>query len=404
MTAGLVSSEPLNARDIGRGVAIAAVMYGHALAPWFMSAGANFSEPAFLQWKFGAAFMMSFFFFLSGVGWRSNRSIAAAVQQGLSLMIIAWLVNIGFDLIRVVLTLLGVSHGLGVDDLTVVAFLRGVLRLAILSDIYSLGPVWFLGALGIVRIVAAFAVRCGKLGVPAVTLLLILLTIAANQFGWRNIWQVQLLGVAFTFFIAGYALRDHWDRGARAPRACAVLMTIALALTLGTFGLNQGCHWDPTPLCGFDWLNGHFGVSMIIGQFGNWGLFALTATTGTVFASCLCILLARFGAFAGAALAHWGRASMDLLIVNSFFLLLLNPTVSTALVPHLPAQGVLFFVALAMVTIVVNLLVRPLFVRQLKQSRVLSRKLSTGIVDTVVVAGENAAVMLRGYRVSRGHD
>jgi hypothetical protein len=51
-----------------------------------------------------------------------------------------------------------------------------------------------------------------------------------------------------------------------------------------------------------------------------------------------------------------------------------------------------------------NLLARLLVTRQLKQLRALARKLSTAIVDAVVAASENASVMRRGYRVSRGHD
>lgn len=404
MAAGLDSSEPLNARDIGRGMAIVAVMYGHALAPWFMSAGGNFSEPAFLQWKFGAAFMMSFFFFLSGVGWRSNRSLAAAIQQGLSLVLIAWLSSVAFDVLRVTLTLAGVSHLVGTTPLGIGGLLRSEAKLALLADDYSLGPTWFLGALGIVRIIAALAVRAGNRGAVAVAAAVVLLTIAANQYGWHNVAQIQLLGPAFAFFIAGYGLRDLWARAEQAPRTCAATMLVALALTIGTFGFNQGCRWDPTVHCGVAWLNDNFGVAMINGMFGNWLLFFVTAIVGTVFASCVAILLARFGAFAGAALASWGRASMDLLIVNSFFLMLLNPTLSNVLVPYLPAQSVLFFVALITLTIVMNLITRQLVVRQLKQLRVLARKMSTTIVDAVVAAAENAAVMLRGYRVSRGHD
>ncbi|HVV34029.1 MAG TPA: acyltransferase family protein [Vitreimonas sp.] len=404
MAAGLKSSEPLNARDIGRGMAIVAVMYGHALAPWFMGAGRDFSEQAFLQWKFGAAFMMSFFFFLSGVGWRSNRSLAAAIQQGLSLILIAWLSSVLFDLLRVALTFAGLSHTLGVAPLGIGGFVRSEAASALLADNYALGPTWFLGALGIVRIIAALAVRGGAGGATVITVVVAALTVAADQYGWHNVAQIQLLGPAFAFFMAGYALRRVWARAERAPRACAATMLVALALTVATFGLNHGCRWDPTVYCGVAWLNNNFGVAMINGMFGNWLMFSITAIVGTVFASCVAILLARFGSFVGVELASWGRASMDLLIVNAFFLMLLNPSLSTVLVPYLPAQGALFFLALATVTIVVNLLARLLVTRQLKQLRALARKLSTAIVDAVVAASENAAVMRRGYRVSRGHD
>lgn len=404
MAAGRASSEPVNARDVGRGLAIVAVMYGHALAPWFMDAGDNFSEPAFLQWKFGAAFMMSFFFFLSGVGWRSDRSLTAAIRQGLTLIVTAWLANVAFDVVRTGLTFAGVNDDLGVPPLGIGGFLRTEVRLALFADYYALNPMWFLGALGVVRVVAALAVRGGDRVAVAMVLGVILLTVAANEYGWRNIAQITLLGPAFAFFLAGYSLRGVWERAEQAPRTTALVMLIALLLAALTFGLNQGCRWDMGALCGVPWLNGRFGVAMIQGMFGNWFLFALTAAVGTVFASCLSLLIAHFGALVGAALASLGRASMDLLIVNSFFLMLLNPYLGHALVPLLPAQGVIFFAALLTTTIAVNTTVRLLLARQLKQLRVWARKLSTAIVDTVLAARENAAVMLRGYRVSRGHD
>ena len=404
MAAGLNSSEALNARDVGRGLAIVAVMYGHALAPWFMQGGDHFSYAAFVQWKFGAAFMMSFFFFLSGVGWRSNRRLGAAIQQGLSLIIVAWLANIAFDIVRIGLSLAGLNDELGLSALGIGGFLRSELRLALLTDTYSLDPMWFLGALGLVRILAALAVRGGDRVGLAMGVGVALLTIAANEYGWRNVAQITLLGPAFGFFLAGYALKRLWARGGQALGACAAVMVLALGLTAASFGLNQGCRWDASAICGADWLNGRFGVAMIHGMFGNWGWFALTAIVGTIFASCLSILLARYGAIVGAGLASLGRASMDLLIVNAFFLLLLNPVVSVVLAPHLPAQGVFFFVGLLTVTIVLNLLTRLILARQLKQLRMLARKLAIAIVDTFAGAFANAAVMLKPYRVSREYD
>src|SRR5215510_1724637 len=117
MVAGRRPKKDVSALDVGRGLAIAAVMYGHTLSPRFMLTGHNFSEEAFLQWKFGASFMMAFFFFLSGLNWRSNRSLAAACQQALSLLIIAWLANVGFDALRLLLTMTGVTQALGVPGL-----------------------------------------------------------------------------------------------------------------------------------------------------------------------------------------------------------------------------------------------------------------------------------------------
>ncbi|MFT3727999.1 MAG: acyltransferase [Terricaulis sp.] len=404
MVAGQKSAEVVNALDVGRGLAIVAVMYGHALSPWFMLSGDSFSEAAFLQWKFGAAYMMAFFFFLSGIGWRSNRSLAAACQQGLSLLVIAWLANVGFDVLRVALTLTGVTNALGVEGLSVGEFVRHALRLALLSDKYSLGAMWFLAVLGLIRIIAAFAVRGGKQATVLVTLALIALSIVANQYYWRNVFQILLLGVAFPFFIAGYALREVWERAERRPLTCAVIGVVSGVLTFATYGLNQGCRWNPLHACGSGWLNGHFGVSMINGEYGNWMLFTLTAVAGTVFASCMALLLARFGARAGAALAHWGKVSMDLLIVNSFFVVLIGPPMTIWLAPKLPAQGLLFFLALLAATLIFNLSVRALLARPLKRLRLFSKHVAIAIVSSVTRSIEALAVMQRDYRVSRGND
>src|SRR5262249_45722174 len=156
--------------------------------------------------------------------------------------------------------------------------------------------------------------------------------------------------------------------------------------------------WDISGQCGGALLNGKFGVSMIVGQFGNLPMFVLTAAIGSVFAACLTILLARAGAV-GRVLASWGRQSMDLLIVNAFFVVLFTVPVARWIAPHVPANNVFFFAGLLTITMVLNLAVRALLARQLRQLRVLSRNVSTFIVDRAMTSFEQAFVMLRGYRV-----
>jgi len=77
------------ALDAGRGLAILAVFYGHALAPWFMQGEAYFSEAAYMQWRFGASFMMPFFFFVSGLAWRADKSLWATLRESITLVLIA---------------------------------------------------------------------------------------------------------------------------------------------------------------------------------------------------------------------------------------------------------------------------------------------------------------------------
>src|SRR5262249_7483324 len=160
--------------------------------------------------------------------------------------------------------------------------------------------------------------------------------------GWINFYQINLIGVAFAFFIAGHAAHKVWDRAVSAPRWCAGALIVTGLAVVATFNLNRGCRWDFVSTCGLPGLSGRFGVGMIYGEFGNLPLFLLTATAGAVFATTLSILLARFAGIAADRLARWGRASLDLLIVNGIFLDLLNPIVARYVAPEILANNVPF--------------------------------------------------------------
>jgi len=392
-----------NALDVGRGIAILSVIYGHALAPWFMSAGDNFSESAFLQWKFGASFMMVFFFFLSGVGWREDKSLSTTVRQAIALVLIAWTASALFDLFRLVASLGGFAEALGVATTDPLRFVRGLARMAVFGDQYSLTALWFLAALAVVRVVATGAMRLGRGVFIAAALGLLVLTLVSTEMGWRNVYQLNLLGIAFVGFTAGHFARDLVHKLERRPLAAYALLLIAGAGALSTFHLNDGCRWDVTAQCGQDWLDGRFGVSMIIGQFGNLPMFAVTAIFGVAFGIALSILLAQFAGRVGAKLDAWGRNSLNLLIVNSLFLHLLNPQVERWVMPRVEGESVLFFVGLLVITMAANLWVVHAMARPLRRLNSFASSTARKFIE-LALSAQTVIVARYRLRVSQGHE
>lgn len=391
-----------NTLDVGRGLAIMSVIYGHALAPWFAGASAHFSEGAFLQWKFGAAFMMVFFFFLSGAGWREDRSLETTFRQAGALVLIAWLASVMLDLVLWGLTVGGLAPAMVQAPLSLLDVVRNAARMAAYGHDYSMSALWFLTAMAVVRVLAAISLRVGARASWLLAAILLVATFASVEMGWRNFYQLNLIGVAFVAFLCGHALSGAIRDLERWPHAAFALLVIAGGVTIGTFALNQGCTWDVAARCGRGWINDRFGVSMIVGQFGNIPLFALTAAAGVAFATALSVLLARFGSLAGRRFAVWGRASMDLLIVNCLVLEVLNPVLSLWVAPQVAADHALFFVTLFAVALALNLALAALLKRSLRRLRAAAARIAGWIVGF----GLQLHLLATGrrLRVSQGHD
>ena len=400
------NSDHVHALDVGRGVAIIAVIYGHALSPWFMATDGWFSQAAFIQWKFGASFLMPFFFFLSGVGWRADASLNLTLRRALTLIALAWGASVAFDVVRVTLTYSGAIGVIGAPPQDAWHFVRNAARMAVFGDLYSLSALWFLAALAFVRILAAVGARGGRWATAALIAGLIALSTAAAEFEWRNVQQIYPLGFAFVAFMAGHWSRNlcTWLEEARwAPWGVAVICCAMVALT---FPLNQGCTWDLAARCGHTFLNGKFGVSMFQGAYGNLALFTFTAVFGVWFAVALSILIARFGALLAHRFAAWGKVSMDLLIVNAITYELANPAISRYVAPHTGANSVLFFATLLALAVAVNLAGLALLNRPIKTLRRFANwaaQTALGAAQTALSAIA-AIVPARADRVSQGHD
>jgi hypothetical protein len=394
----------LNALDIGRGIAIVCVIYGHALAPWVLTAGENFNEAAFLQWKIGAAFMMPFFFFLSGLGWREGKSFVDTARQALTLVLIALFASAAYDLARLCVSLIGVAPMLGGQTLTIGGYFAGIVRMILIGDYYSLSPLWFIVALALVRVLAAIAVRLKPMGAAALTAGVLALSVASIDLDWRNVYQLKPLGFAFLFFMAGRVARDPFHALLRRPVAAWAMVLGGAALVAMTFHLNEGCRWDVFARCGETWLDGRFGVALIHGQIGNVPMFAITALAGIGFACGLAATLARLGGAVARKLDAWGGASLNLLIVNAGFLHVGNVFVDRWIVPNFRPENALFFIALFALTLAANLIALHALARPLRWLHRSARASARQIVDALAGAPAALAWAQRSDRVSQRND
>ena len=396
--------EHLSALDIGRGLAIVSVIYGHALAPWVLTAGDNFNEAAFLQWKFGAAFMMPFFFFLSGLGWREEKSFGNTVRQSLTLVLIALIASAAYEFARLVVSLGGLASALGGQPVSPGGYVSTVARMILIGDYYSLSPLWFIVSLAVVRVLAALAVRLKPVSAVALVVLSVILSTAAIDLDWRNFYQIKPLGAALLFFMAGRYARNGFHAFERTPVAAYALALFGGVLAALTFHLNEGCRWDPVAHCSIHWLDERFGVAMIHGQVGNIPLFALTAVAGIGFACGLAILLARFGGVIGKKLDAWGGNSLNLLIVNAGFLHVGNVAVDHWIVPRFQPDNPAFFIVLFALTLLANVLVANALDRPLRWLHRIALTAARQIVDAVAAAPAALAWAARSDRVSQRND
>lgn len=400
----MAQREHLSALDIGRGLAIVSVIYGHALAPWVLTAGDNFNEAAFLQWKVGAAFMMPFFFFVSGLGWREEKSLNSTLRQALTLVLIALIASAAYELVRLGVTLAGLASALGGQPLSPGGFVSAVARMVLIGDYYSLSPLWFIVSLAVVHVIAAIAVRLKPLSAAALIVGAVALSTAAIDLDWRNVYQIKPLGAALLFFMAGRYARNGFHVLERNPAAAYALTLLGAAIVALTFHLNEGCRWNPLAHCGLGWLDGRFGVALIHGQVGNVPLFTITAFAGVAAACGLAILLARWGGVVGKKLDAWGGNSLNLLIVNAGFLHVGNVLVDHAIVPRFAPDNPVFFIALLTLTLLANILVAHALDRPLRWLHRIALIVARQILDVSAAAPSALAWAVRGDRVSQRND
>lgn len=370
-----------DALGVGRGIAIIAMMYGHALAPWTLFAGDRFSDMAFVQWKFGASFLMMFFFFVSGLSWRETSSLRSTLRQSVGLILFAWSASALVEIAWLGISAAHLSAFWSEEPVSAVQTIKNIVRAALLGDYYAMPTMWFLTTLALVRLFAQLISRLGVWVVALTCIAMVALGLATVAFEWRNFYQVATIGIGLTGFMCGHYARPLYQRVEKNAGAAFAVLIVFGALLVATFGLNQGCPLDVTASCTSPRWNDNFAVAFGFGLLGNLPLFAVSAAAGCLFATSLSILLARQRGALGWWLAGVGRNTVALLVVNGAMLQWVHPLIVRFVTPWAPANAWYFYVGLLAFTIIVNLALAFVLQRPLKAWFAIVMKLATSIVD-----------------------
>lgn len=316
--------------DAARGLAVLLVLSGHLLQPVFYGPSGPEPGPALAVWRVIYAFHMPFFFLLCGMvdRMKGEMDLAAACLSALKLVVVA----LTFSTLALIPPILDGSLAPGA---AVLDMLRG-------SDL-TLGVLWFLVALGLVRVIDAAARAAAFPGGYWIVLggaLALSWICSARAFPY---WQVHALVGALPFYVAGLRL------GRRAFDVSALLGACGLAVLLVCAPRNF--------------------VHVATGQYGDPALFAVSAVAGSAF------MLAAAGRLCGpprAAAGVLGRASFELYIVSGLFLLW---------APHRPAWDRWHLLALL---VVLGLPLHLIAARALRGPIRAVRRAADALVDGVV--------------------
>ncbi|WNJ89195.1 acyltransferase family protein [Bosea sp. 685] len=354
--------------DVARGLAMVIVLYGHALEIFFLRRPDGvFLHEAFVQYKVLASFVMPLFFLVSGAaaaklpakGWRN------VVKTSLYLILLAYLVHmLGLIGLAADALLGGEGNLLEIGRSGFEAMLKG--------RNFSTIVVWFLVSLALVRLIA-YAVfsrfpRAIYAVIALAALASLLVPVLPNAFLMKS-WFTGLVFFALGMALAGQLKRPAW------------LAVLPLAPLLAWLALaNRGCVFDPVRLCPPPNLPAEAVVWMHNGETGFLPLFYAAGLLGCALALALVQLLVRFTPRGGGVtplfgvtslLAGIGRRSLDLLVINGFVLVFLQPELKAISLPEIEPWffPVLLFVVVALHLALLRLLKRPLSALQRLASR-----------------------------------
>lgn len=361
---GELAAEPNSGRgapvpallDVARGLAMVVVLYGHALEVFFLDLpGPAVAEAAFAQYKVLAAFAMPLFFLISGAGAARlpERGWRSALRTSLYLVVLAYLVH-GLGLLAMAAETLS-DHGQAAGELA-----RYALESTLKAKDFSTLVVWFLVSLAIVRLLvfALFAHLSPRLGVAilAVAAVATLLTPLLPQAFMLKTWAPGIV-----FFGVGLALSGTLKHLNWWPALLLAPVMVALALS------NRGCAFALLESCPHPALTGDTAVWLHIGQIGFPPLFFLTAFLGCAvamgFARAL-LLPALAPLRIARLLSRIGTRSLDLLVINGFVLVFLQPRIGRFAPeePELWIYPLLLVAVVAMHLLALRLFARPLAV------------------------------------------
>jgi acyltransferase len=313
------------------------VIYAHFLEPIYPARpdlGHAFSSAGFAQWRVIYSFHMMLFYVVSGA---VNRNLPSkpwydALRASLRLLMLAWIVHV-----------LGALTGLIVGvrpDMTESpgGALRGLFLPILEGYFWSIGVLWFLSSLACVQLLGYFTLRrMPALAAVALGMAGTAVTVyfsAPNQFMLRT-WMPGLSFFALGFAFAQWKVRWPWW-------ACLPLLAAAFWLA----PLNHGCSFGFLERCDAD----TFGVRMFAGRYGYLPLFFASSLIGSLAVICASAGLSRtrFAAF----LAHIGKHSLELFVINGFVATFLPPYIARM---DWPVQHWVFFPAAAAAVIALHL-------------------------------------------------
>jgi fucose 4-O-acetylase-like acetyltransferase len=302
--------------DIARAIGILLVVYAHALELAFKG-NPSPSGLAFLQWKFIYSFHMPLFYFISGTLFK-KKDLKSALSGSINLIfvaqvfhIIGWLLFAGF----------GKSSNLS----------RPLVQPLLLLTDFTIVPLWFLVSLAIIQMMIHVAKSKGALPLVLVG------TATVVTFLWCNLTKTNafqmgslLPGLIFYWLGSEYNTHILTYSHTRATRTrllvkSTIFTPIAAALMIVPIFENNGCLLSLPEKCSN--IGDQFGVLLALGQTGFFPYFLLSAALGCVAIFSIADAASRLPSRLEGGLAYVGKHSLEMLIVNGFTLVFLQPQI-----------------------------------------------------------------------------
>lgn len=340
--------------DIIRGLAMIAVVYGHALEVF----AGGFSAAALEAHRLIYSFHMPAFYFVSGMASSRIRSesLRKMLSSALTLIVLADLTHL---IAAPLYAGISLSEGMGANLIA-----ERVFYPLLAGYGFLLVPNWFLVSLAFGKLLSWCYLRGGPFLKAFLWVALIVLYLFAARFDFR-FFEIQTWMAALAFILLGNeALRFKCNLQAMSLKLCIALLLAAGAALFFSYGLNRGCLLHPMQSCNVDPQYRNFGVEVIYGHLGFLPLFFLTALLGITMLVLLGSAMEKTPA--AAAMAWVGRNTLALMILNGFvrfFLSLLSPRYFPAFSSLMGSAGI------AAVQVAILPLVLPVMKRIQDQSR-----------------------------------
>ncbi|QHI99263.1 hypothetical protein GT347_15535 [Xylophilus rhododendri] len=300
--------------DIGKGIAMLLVLYGHAIGELYLY-GDTRAAPVAAQLKLIYSFHMPVFFLFSGMVHRV-RELRPQLRNACALLFTAYIVH-------VFCWAAGTLYATAAPDWKALVFPLIELRH------FKAVIVWFLAALALVQL-AYHLLSQGPMARRLAVAAIVLAGFVWAQARASNVFELSALLPGLLFFAVGHRMAGPGSLMQRLGRHDGLVLA-ALVFTVVSAGWNTGCRWDLAGDCPN--VPGSFVALMIAGQYGVLPLFLLTALVGCFAVVGLSQRIAVRLPAGGRALAWVGRRTLQLLVVNGLVIFFLHPWLAGVLAP-----------------------------------------------------------------------